>query len=1278
VNFTESTKWLYVIAFSVLLIGCKGSEVLAPSPNALDLDHNAPICPGLTSLGSSLGPALTLTWGEATDDLSAAASIKYNIYMKSGSGNYDKSSPTKIVLGQTSTVISSGVLLGQTYTVYVSCVDQAGNESPLVPTNEKSITVINTTPPTKITDLQAISPTYTSILLNWSPSDDGVGGTASSLIVYKVYGSKTSPVSTSGTPLTTVIGKTSFLHAGLNAYETWYYKVTASDAWSNISADSNEASNQTVNDVSPPMFSGNSAGLVMTANTTSSVTISWNAASDNVTPQSAIQYRIYRCSSTTTCNPFSQSSVAASGAGLLTYTDNGLSSSTSYVYGVRAVDTRNNVSVNTDTKLFSTAFDSVGAFYAYPTLQEAGMQFGRAVAVANVIGAKDGTPNAYPDLIVGAPLASEPAPTGRYRNTGCIYIYAGIGPGQFSQTASQVICSPGATADGNNPNLGQNFGFTIIAADFDGNGTTDLFVTSPNRQTGWFFLTQDDGTGTLFVDTSAIYPLVGTSASWGVGGCASEMKGVNKGGADLVITAPTETCSNGCGLTGTGNVYVYKNTSVNGGFSPPSTPVAAPWTGAAGQPTSFFASSFTVTNNEQVARKCSIGKFDSRAGHQSDNVLILSSGQSNQGASLTADGALGFYRVTYAGNAFSLSPQNVVTVGSTTVPLASQWGESIAGIQLYPTSPYAGPSIVVGALSDSSAGAANGGAYIYDLSVSVAGDFSLIDNGEAFYGASQDFNNNGIGASVYAYDLFHRANGVQDLIYGASLDDRTSVTGAANIDIGDVVVHKNLGNGYIDSSVLQTHFDFSAMNPHTNQLFGSSMCRGDLNGDGIEDVVIGSPNQSYDVNTITNNPNVGAVYIFHGKPTGEIDFTQPDQIIYGPGNTANAAFGMSCVVMDYNGDGHNDLVVGSPFRSIGGIANRGAVYIYHGSSVVGALLPTSNSATLTPPASVPGGINFGYSLAAGDFDGNGFNDLLIGAINAQYPVGPVSSVGKAFVYWADNTGTVQPTIPPSVLVPPSGAVGSGTNPFLANTITLTANTNFGYSVAVFPTRARWGSGRLGMDAVICAPGLGVAAGDTAAGSFATPSQGACFIYEGAVNLASGGAPANYTISASPENEIRHLDGAPYNDSRGFGYGMTVGKWNGDGADDLIVCAALARKGGTANVGACYSYFGNWDTVSNSVAGGFKVPSSYNANAGGTRFAPIHQDKLYNPFPSGGGLNTGYFGTSVLLTDINNNGSSDLMIGEPYSDSSTAIPSGGLPPTTLGKNSGRVYILRGGY
>jgi hypothetical protein len=89
-----------------------------------------------------------------------------------------------------------------------------------------------------------------------------------------------------------------------------------------------------------------------------------------------------------------------------------------------------------------------------------------------------------------------------------------------------------------------------------------------------------------------------------------------------------------------------------------------------------------------------------------------------------------------------------------------------------------------------------------------------------------------------------------------------------------------------------------------------------------------------------------------------------------------------------------------------------------------------------------------------------------------------------------------------------------------------------------------------------------------------------------------------------------------------------------------------------------------------LGGGFETNQSYLSNFGGTRFVPLSDDAHFNERLE---TEVSNFGYSVLLADINNNVRQDLLVGEPAADNSCATC-----PLNLGRDSGRVYVIRGGY
>jgi hypothetical protein len=101
---------------------------------------------------------------------------------------------------------------------------------------------------------------------------------------------------------------------------------------------------------------------------------------------------------------------------------------------------------------------------------------------------------------------------------------------------------------------------------------------------------------------------------------------------------------------------------------------------------------------------------------------------------------------------------------------------------------------------------------------------------------------------------------------------------------------------------------------------------------------------------------------------------------------------------DINGDGYSDILVGAETGSLGQI-NEGRVFVYHGAaagpSALAAIVLERNQ----------GGATFGYSVAsAGDVDGDGFSDVIIGA---PFFDSGQSNEGRAFVYRGSASGLTQ-------------------------------------------------------------------------------------------------------------------------------------------------------------------------------------------------------------------------------------------------------------------------------
>jgi len=180
-------------------------------------------------------------------------------------------------------------------------------------------------------------------------------------------------------------------------------------------------------------------------------------------------------------------------------------------------------------------------------------------------------------------------------------------------------------------------------------------------------------------------------------------------------------------------------------------------------------------------------------------------------------------------------------------------------------------------------------------------------------------------------------------------------------------------------------------NPGVNDAeFGTPVCAGDLNGDGFDDLVISAMAGDGPDNDRSNAGEV-AVYFSPGTIGGRVDLRDdPPNVVTIYGEEARSIFGIKTEIADLDGDGANDLLVGAFYADGPERADAGKLYMFSG-VLLRELLAGTRVLDLASPW--PSGVavamgpesrsRLGVWMAAGDINGAGFADVVVGADQAS-------------------------------------------------------------------------------------------------------------------------------------------------------------------------------------------------------------------------------------------------------------------------------------------------------
>ncbi|MBA6314725.1 fibronectin type III domain-containing protein [Cellulophaga baltica] len=292
-----------------------GNTIYIDNVSITALDNQAPTSPSNLVATAITETTTNLSWTAATDNVTVT---DYEVFQEGVSIGFT---------GGNTTFEVSGLAPETTYNFTIAAIDAAANSS--VQSNSVSITTLalpDTEAPTVPTALIANNITTTSITLNWTAATDNVA-----VVDYEVFQDGASIGRTGGTA--------TFVVSALAPETDYNFTVVALDAATNVSAQSNNLSISTLAlpDTEAPTVP---TALIANSITTTSITLNWTAATDNVV---VTDYEVFQ----------EGVSLGLSG-GTTTFLVDGLTPETAYNFTVAALDASantsgqsNSISVNT-------------------------------------------------------------------------------------------------------------------------------------------------------------------------------------------------------------------------------------------------------------------------------------------------------------------------------------------------------------------------------------------------------------------------------------------------------------------------------------------------------------------------------------------------------------------------------------------------------------------------------------------------------------------------------------------------------------------------------------------------------------------------------------------------------------------------------------------------------------------------------------------------------------------------------------------------------------------
>ena len=220
----------------------------------------------------------------------------------------------------------------------------------------------------------------------------------------------------------------------------------------------------------------------------------------------------------------------------------------------------------------------------------------------------------------------------------------------------------------------------------------------------------------------------------------------------------------------------------------------------------------------------------------------------------------------------------------------------------------------------------------------------------------------GFGRTLTAGD--YDGDSFDDVAIGVPANDGPTDSGEVHVISGSAAGLNRLRNLRLGQGNSAEEFDF----------FGSALATGDFNGDGRDDLAVGAPLEDLVSNTAVN---AGSVHTFLGAANG---FTLGQVVSQGIAAETGDRFGWALAAGDFNGDGREDLAVGSPGENLDSTADVGIVQIFSGtaSGITQNATQVWHQAVSGIVGTAEAGDQFGFALSAWNFGKTTQADLAVG------------------------------------------------------------------------------------------------------------------------------------------------------------------------------------------------------------------------------------------------------------------------------------------------------------